>query len=115
MLIIWAVMLFAVTMNTTNSRILAKFEGFILILHLGGFFCVLIPLVYLGPHESLSARAVFTTFQNEGGWSMQTLSSLIGFPASVFSLLGADCVVHVSVLSFHGMRSSLGQISTNHT
>jgi hypothetical protein len=99
MLIIWAVMLFAVVMNCTTSRVLARFEGLILVLHLGGFFCVLIPLIYLGPHDTTSARAVFTTFMNEGGWSTQTLSFLVGLPASVFSLMGADCVVHVSAPS----------------
>jgi len=45
-LLIWAAMLFAVFMNATTGKALAKFEGVLLILHLAGFFGVLIPLVY---------------------------------------------------------------------
>ncbi|KAI0537897.1 amino acid transporter [Xylaria digitata] len=75
-------------------RALAKCESFILILHLAGFFGVLIPLVYFAPHSSPSE--VFTTFFNEGGWSSQGLSFLVGFPAIAGSLLGADCAVHMS-------------------
>ncbi|QSZ36871.1 hypothetical protein DSL72_006754 [Monilinia vaccinii-corymbosi] len=93
-LIIWAVMLFAVVMNSTTSRILAKFEGLILVLHLAGFFGVLIPMVYFAPHNE--AKVVFTGFLNEGGWSSQTLSFFVGIPTIAGSLLGADCAVHMS-------------------
>ncbi|KAI0428590.1 amino acid transporter [Xylaria sp. FL1042] len=94
LLIIWAAALFAVLLNSTTSRILAKCEGFILLLHLAGFFGVLIPLVYFAPHSSPSE--VFTTFFNEGGWPSQGLSFLVGFPAIASSVLGADCAVHMS-------------------
>lgn len=93
-LIIWAVMLFAVIMNSTTSRALARFEGIVLIVHLLGFFGVLIPMVYLGPHNE--PAAVFTTFLNEGGWSTQSLSFLVGLPSGAASLIGADCAVHMS-------------------
>ncbi|KAI0468730.1 amino acid transporter [Xylaria cf. heliscus] len=94
LLIIWAVTIFAVLLNSTTGRALAKCEGFILILHLAGFFGVLVPLVYFAPHSSPSE--VFTAFFNEGGWSSQGLSFLVGFPAIAGSLLGADCAVHMS-------------------
>lgn len=112
MLIIWAIMLFAAIMNSTTSRLLARFEGLILIAHLVGFFCVLVPLVYLGPREDGSASAVFTTFINGGGWSTQTLSFLVGLPASVYSLMGADCVVHVSMAFFRSI-SAVHELTTS--
>jgi choline transport protein len=93
-LIIWAVMLFAVFINSTTSCALARFEGLVLIVHLLGFFGVLIPLVYLGPHND--PAAVFTTFLNEGGWSTQALSFLVGLPSGAASLIGVDCAVHMS-------------------
>ncbi|GAW20777.1 hypothetical protein ANO14919_102880 [Xylariales sp. No.14919] len=93
-LIMWAVALFSVLANSVTSRVLAKCESLILILHLAGFFGVLIPLVYFAPHSSPSE--VFTTFFNEGGWSSQALSFLVGFPGVAGSLLGADCAVHMS-------------------
>lgn len=94
LLIIWAVTLFAVLLNSTTSSALAKAESFILILHLAGFFGVLVPLVYFAPHGT--ASNVFTTFLNEGGWPSQGLSFLVGFPAIAGSLLGADCSVHMA-------------------
>lgn len=99
-LIIWAVSIFAVLVNSTSSRLLAKFEGLVLIIHLIGFFAILIPMVYLAPHND--AASVFTTFLNEGGWSSPALSFLVGFPSGAASLIGADCAVHLSEeVSFH--------------
>ena len=111
MLLLWAVMFFAVFINSVTSRALARFEGVILIVHLFGFFAVLIPLVYYGPHGDAS---IFTTFLNGGNWPTQSLSFFVGLPAAVFCLigesrqayvcrqasdllLGADGAVHVSI------------------
>lgn len=85
MLFFWAVVCFAVFINTVTSRALANFEGIILVLHLFGFFAVLIPLVYFGPHSDAS---VFDKFLNEGHWPTQALSFFVGLPAPVFCLLG---------------------------
>ncbi|KAI0403900.1 putative GABA permease [Xylaria palmicola] len=92
-LFLWAVIAFAVFINTVASKTLAHFEGLILVLHILGFFAVLIPLVYLSPHGDAS---FFTTFVNSGGWPTQGLSFLVGLPAAVFSLIGADSAVHMA-------------------
>ncbi|KAK3312555.1 amino acid/polyamine transporter I [Apodospora peruviana] len=93
-LIIWGAVLSAVVINSTTGRALARFEGIVLILHLAGFFGVLVPLVYLAPHND--ARTVFTTFVNEGGWPTQAMSFFVAFPSLATSLVGADCAVHMS-------------------
>ncbi|KAJ2992806.1 hypothetical protein NUW58_g2040 [Xylaria curta] len=93
LLFFWAILAFAVFINTVASKTLAHFEGLILVLHIFGFFGVLIPLVYLSPHGDAS---LFTTFVNAGGWPNQGLSFVVGLPASVFSLIGADSAVHMS-------------------
>jgi choline transport protein len=49
-LVYWGVMAVAILINTTASKILPKLESFILILHILGFFAILIPLVQV--HES---------------------------------------------------------------
>lgn len=85
MLFLWAILAFAVFINTVASKTLAKFEGLILILHILGFLGILIPLVYLAPHGDAS---IFTTFVNEGGWPTQGLSFMVGLPSAVFSLIG---------------------------
>jgi len=65
MLLGWAVLAFAVIINTAGSRTLAHFEGLILVLHVLGFFAIMIPLVYLSVYNDTS---IFTTFVNYGGW-----------------------------------------------
>ncbi|KAI1438258.1 amino acid transporter [Xylaria sp. CBS 124048] len=94
LLIMWAVTFFAIVLNSTTSRMLARLESFILAVHLAGFFGVVIPLVYFAPHSS--ATEVFTMFTNTGGWSSDGLSFLVGFPTIVGALLGADCAVHMA-------------------
>jgi choline transport protein len=85
-LIFYAVIAFVVFVNTYLARWLPKIEGMILILHIVGFFAILIPLVYLAPHGS--ARDVFATFLNTGGWESNGLSFFVGLLTSVFSFLG---------------------------
>ena len=84
-LITWAVILFAVGVNIISSRALARFEGIILILHLFGFFGILIPLVFYGPHGDAS---LFTTLNNGGEWSTTGFSFVVGLPTFVFCLFG---------------------------
>jgi amino acid transporter len=85
-LLFWAVVFFAVFINAVVSSMLPKFEGLILILHILGFFGILIPLVILGPHSD--ASFVFTTFFNNGGWPTQGLSFFVGLIGNVFAFVG---------------------------
>jgi choline transport protein len=85
-LLLWAAIFFAVFINTVVSSALPKVEGLMLILHVLGFFGILIPLVYLSPKTD--ASTVFTTFLNEGGWQTQGLSFMIGLIGPVFNFLG---------------------------
>ncbi|PMB72318.1 Choline transport protein [Beauveria bassiana] len=92
-LLFWAIMLFAVLINAIVSSALPKFEGLILVLHVLGFFAILIPMVSLGYHGD--AQHVFTEFRNGGGWptqgvdaafhmSEETLNSAVAVPKSIF-------------------------------
>jgi choline transport protein len=92
-LIFYAVIAFIVFINTFLARWLPKIEGLILCLHILGFFGILIPLVYLAPHGS--AKDVFATFINGGGWATDETSFFIGLITSVFSFLGADSACHM--------------------
>ena len=91
---LWAVVLLAVNINTIVSRALPKIESLVMILHVVGFFAVVIPLLYMAPRGS--ASQVFTLFLNEGGWPTTGLSFLIGMLGPVFAFGGADGAVHVS-------------------
>ena len=85
-LLFYAVMLFGVIFNTFLVKFLPKVEGLILIIHIAGFFGILIPLVHLAPHGS--ASDVFTQFSNGGEWSTQGLSFCIGIVTGVYAFLG---------------------------
>ncbi|CAM1509634.1 Fc.00g033730.m01.CDS01 [Cosmosporella sp. VM-42] len=93
-LLFWAIFLFAVFINTLASSALPKFEGLILILHVLGFFAILIPLVTLGSHGN--AKEIFSTFINNGGWSSQGLSFMVGMMGNVFAFVGTDAAFHMS-------------------
>ncbi|ORY02848.1 amino acid transporter-like protein [Clohesyomyces aquaticus] len=93
-LILYAILLLALFVNTYLARILPQIEAYVLILHIVGFFCVLIPLVYLAPHHS--AREVFATFTNAGGWEDKGLSFFVGISTGMFAFLGVDAGGHMA-------------------
>jgi amino acid transporter len=91
----WAVAVFSVAINSVGGNLLPRFEGFILILHILGFFAILIPLTYMADHGS--AKKVFTEFLNLGEFPSQGLSFFVGMVGCVFAFSGGDAAVHVSV------------------
>lgn len=93
-LLVIALVAFAVLFNTFFAKRLPAIEGMVLILHLLGFFGIIIPLWVLAPRNS--AKEVFTSFENLGGWPTQGLSFMVGMLTSVYGLLGADSAVHMS-------------------
>lgn len=82
----WAALLFCIFINTVVSSLLPKFEALILILHIVGYFSVLIPLVRLGDHAD--PQTVFTKFNNGGNWTSNGLSLLVGLTGNAFAFLG---------------------------
>ncbi|CAI6332617.1 unnamed protein product [Periconia digitata] len=93
-LLYWAVISFCLFINVAAGWLLPKFEGSLLILHIMGFFGVLIPLLILGPKGS--AKDVFTTWNNGGEWGSQGLSFCVGIMGSVFAFVGGDGPIHLS-------------------
>ena len=85
-LLCWMVIIFSISINAFVSSFLAKFEGLILVLHILGFFAVMLPLVTLGKHQDKAN--VFGRFLNEGPMPTQGLSVLVGMVGSVFIFVG---------------------------
>lgn len=85
-LLCWAVIAVAVFINTIVSSLLPMIEGLILIVHVLGFFAVLIPLIYTSRH--VTATDVFRTSFNGGNWPTQGLSYCIGFIGNVATFVG---------------------------
>ncbi|EGD93944.1 hypothetical protein TESG_01473 [Trichophyton tonsurans CBS 112818] len=93
-LLLCAVALYCVFVNVVTSRLLPAFEKIALALHVLGFLAVLIPLVTFG--EKNDANLVFKNFINEGNWSSQGVSFLVGLIGNAFAFLGLDGAYHMS-------------------
>lgn len=72
--------------NTFGASYLPPLEGLILVIHIFGFFAILIPLWVMG--RPATAEEVFTEFTNAGGWPSMGLAVLIGQLTPIFSFLG---------------------------
>ena len=94
-LLFYAVIAFSLFINTYLGRLLPQIESMMLFFHILGFFGVLIPLVYLAPHQS--AKEVFTTFYNGGDWSTTGLSFLVGLVTAMDSFPGLDAADHIGM------------------
>ena len=90
----FAVSAFSVFFNTFLAKKLPLIEGIVLVVHIFGFFGILVPLWVLGPRSD--AKTVFTQFNNYGGWSSNGTSAFVGLLAAMIPLLGADAAVHMS-------------------
>ncbi|KUJ14245.1 amino acid transporter-like protein [Mollisia scopiformis] len=93
-LLLYALIVIGLVINTWLARLLPRIEGLVLGIHVIGFFCTLIPLVYLGPHGSPSD--VFAAFNDGGGWGSQGLSFMIGLSTSMFAFIGFDAASHMA-------------------
>ena len=96
-LLLYAALAVAIFTTTVVGTILPKVESILLVVYVLGFFGVLVPLVYLGPHGN--AKDVFSTFLNNGGWSSQGLSVMVGLSGNAFAFLGTykpDCSSHIA-------------------
>jgi choline transport protein len=92
-LIVIVVAAFCGIFNTFLARKLPLVEGTVLILHILGFFAILIPLWVLAPRSP--AQKVFTQFA-DNGWGSTGLSCLVGMLAPTVSFLGSDAATHMS-------------------
>lgn len=85
-LLFWIAIGFAVFVNTIIGRLLPRIEGFILVIHILGFFAVILPLIFFGQHKD--ASEVFGTFLNTGNLPTRGLSFMVGIVGTAFPFLG---------------------------
>ena len=83
---------FAIIFNTILAKKLPLIEGLLVFLHILGVV-IMVPLWVITPLRD--AHSVFLDFTNNGGWSTNGLSTMIGMLPVALSLLGLDCSVHM--------------------
>lgn len=91
-LLAWGVLACAIFANTIMFRKLPLIEGVIMIIHVSGFFAVVIVLWVMAPRSDSS---VLTTFETNG-WPSSGVACLVGLNAAIGDLIGADSSVHLS-------------------
>lgn len=102
-LICWCSLSLALIINLVGGKLLPRAEVVLLVVHVLGFFGVLIPLVYMAePNES---KNVFLFFHNGGEFKTQGLSWFVGMTTCAFAFGGADGTVHVSRHSWNHFLS----------
>lgn len=76
----------SMVINTVFARPLPKIEAVLLVVHICGFFAILVPLVCLGPISDPSF--VFEAFDGGAGWPSGGVTWFIGLLSGVFPFLG---------------------------
>lgn len=89
-----AVACFAIFFNTVLVRKLPLIEGIIIVLHIFGFFTVIIVLWVLGPRSD--PTSVLTQFEDNAGWGNLGLACLVGILGPIVTLIGSDSSCHLS-------------------
>jgi choline transport protein len=93
-LIMYAVLALTLLVNTYFVRLLPRLEGAVMILHIVGFFAVLVPIIHLAP---ISSNAfVWKHFTNLSGYDSNGTSWLIGQSASAILFIGYDGACHMA-------------------
>ncbi|KAJ5291513.1 amino acid permease [Penicillium angulare] len=93
-LLVWAALVFALLANLAGGKVLPRLESLTLVVHVLGFFGIMIPLVYMSDHKS--TKEVFLQFSNSGEFATQGLAWFVGMSSCAFALAGGDAAVHMS-------------------
>lgn len=85
-LLVFAMAFILYVVNIWGAAVWPKLQNGLMVLHILGFFVVIIVLWVCAPHQP--AKVVFTEFRNGGGWSSMGLSLMVGQITGIFSLIG---------------------------
>ncbi|KAF2277833.1 amino acid transporter [Westerdykella ornata] len=95
-LLIWAVLAVCWVFNTFFSKRLPLVEGVIVVLHVVGFFAVIIPLWVMSDRSTSNTADVFSLFQDNMMWGNVPLSTIVGLTGAASSFVGIEAAAHMS-------------------
>jgi amino acid transporter len=102
-LFVFAMVLVLLIVNIWGAPLWAVIQNGLMVLHILFFLIVIIILWVMAPHQT--AKAVFTEFSNNGGWSSMGLSVMVGQITAIYSLLGMqNPYAHLLCSSLTGIR-----------
>ncbi|KAF2794838.1 amino acid permease [Melanomma pulvis-pyrius CBS 109.77] len=103
LLFYWSILIYAAALNIWGSRLLPTANLLSGVLHIVGFFTILIVLGVMAPKNTSSF--VFTEVTNRSGWSSDGVSWLVGLLSAVYPLLGYDAACHLAEEMPHASRN----------
>ncbi|KAK5203633.1 hypothetical protein LTR41_010660 [Exophiala xenobiotica] len=89
-----AITLCVALFNIFLAKHLPLVEGIILVVHIIGFFAILVPQWVLGPRTPSSD--VWTSFVDGGSWGSNGVACLVGMITNVGALVGGDAAAHMA-------------------
>lgn len=87
-----AIIVVGIIFNTLLATKLHIVEGCLLVLHVVGFFAIIIPLWVMSPRAE---STLIIDWSNGAGWSSKGLAGLIGITIPIGGFAGYDCSVHM--------------------
>ncbi|KAK7423257.1 hypothetical protein QQZ08_009153 [Neonectria magnoliae] len=94
-LLYWAILIGAACVCIFCNHLLPLLEKLSMALHITLFFVIIIVMSVMSPTKN-SAAFVFTTFENNSGWSSDGVAWCIGLLSSCYVLIGYDGATHLS-------------------
>jgi amino acid transporter len=80
--------------NIWGARDLPIIQNVLLIVHVFGFFAVVIVMWVMGPRNS--AKVAFTQFTNEGGWSSIGVALMVGQISAIYGSTCSECSANMA-------------------
>jgi choline transport protein len=93
-LFIWALLAVCLAFTILFPHWLPLVEGVIAVLHIAGFFAVIIPLWVMSDRSQTSG--VFTTFQDNMMWDSLPLAVIVGLTGASSTFVGVECGAHMA-------------------
>jgi amino acid transporter len=93
-LLVFAMVLVLFTANIWGAKSLPLLQNILFVVHVFGFFAVIIVLWVLAPRNT--ASVVFTQFYNGGGWSSIGLSLMVGQISAIYGSICSDATAHMA-------------------
>ncbi|CAN9357324.1 unnamed protein product [Alternaria alternata] len=94
-LLIWAILAVCLIFNTFLSRYLPLVEGGVVILHVVGFFAVIIPL-WVMSDRTHSSSEVFSVFQDNMMWGNLPFAVILGLTSATSTFVGVEAGAHMA-------------------
>ncbi|CAN9344125.1 unnamed protein product [Alternaria alternata] len=94
-LLIWAILAVCLIFNTFLSRYLPLVEGGVVILHVVGFFAVIIPL-WVMSDRTHSSSEIFSVFQDNMMWGNLPFAVILGLTSATSTFVGVEAGAHMA-------------------